>query len=295
MPQITPIAANSTAPRRVIAPPAQVVSRHLLSGVSVHHTPDSPVAAEQPAGSSAQRRDRVGEQPADVTEAGAGRATTRAAPDDDVGDVGCGRCEDDGVQRRPAASPAVRTESSRTATRSAAGRLERRRRRPDSRARAWPPVAAASSAAPAKRPRACAREPLVHLDRRGPPRRGRSRRAVGAQREATPASRSARAGPMPSARSRSVVGHRHDRRPAAAQQRDVVVGQVGRVHRAVRGRRAAPCVVRAAGSASRRTRPRHCVVLAALLGQVHVQRPARRRPATSATGARWSTGTARTE
>src|SRR3954451_3128650 len=115
MPQITPIAANSTAPRRVIAPPAQVVllpcRADFVSGVSVHHAPDSPGVAEQPPEPSAQPGDRVADEPADVAEHQVLASLDAPVPaDDDVGDVRGAVAEDHAVHRvlKPATGRAHR-------------------------------------------------------------------------------------------------------------------------------------------------------------------------------------------
>ena len=143
------------------------------------------------------------------------------------------------------------------------------------------------------RPRCRGAQPLVQLERRAPPRTGRSRRAGRCRATAARRRRrSARAGPMPSARSRSVVGQKQAVVPARRAAAMSTVGEVGGVHRGACAGPSAPCVGQQLGRRAAvvaRGRPR--------------SRPAARTGARAAGGRRRSAattgsaaaGTARTE
>ena len=81
------------------------------------------------------------------------------------------------------------------------------------------------------RPRSPRREPLVELHRTRLLEHVDDGVRVAAERERRAGVDAARRiAPMPSARSRSVVGHTQQQARGIAEQRDVVVGEVGRVH-----------------------------------------------------------------
>ena len=259
---------------RVGVPPGRV----LAFGAGAHGRRRTPRRCPRagPAGSSARSQQRchrpVEQAPTSPSSRCSPPATTRRPGDHDVGDVGGGRREHHPLQRVGvgAAGCAHRVEPDRhqVGRRAPASSTPASGQPSD----AWPArVAASSSAAADQCPRCCvasrsssstAAGLLEQVDH------GVAVRAQGDRRAglAHPAGR-------PDAVGQVALGRRaHAHRGAgAAEQLDVVVGEVGRVHggacagRARRGRAAA-------GSASRRRPARQASFSRALLGHVHVQR-----------------------
>ena len=164
----------------------------------------------------------------------------------------------------------------------------RRRRR--SRGTSWA-VPTSSSSAAVQCPRRCGGQPLVELDGAHLLERVDDGVAVGA--EAEPGSRrraAGAAGPMPSARSRSVVGQKQTLVRRAAEQRDVVVGQVGGVHDGGAAARAGP-----SSASSRVGVTPYAARQASFSAGCSERCTCSGGPRPRGTRASWSRGTARTE